>query len=686
MLRGLLKLLSKIIHHCNQDRNFINAIVGENCEHLHTFLDILDVVQTDDEVVTSTNSVLYGIVSNIEVLRQILDYHATYGSDTTISRRWLMTVVAMLSSNYDWMQEVFYTDMSPLPVITADYKREIYFPLAESVKVKFRPSSSLPRFAELTIQGDPLDLSSIRVFSSGTQLEDFTFKGGRLTIDVQVTVTGDTDTICEMNCGYVFDVKPIFGEAFSHDAIPLVKVVGRSCLDLVLQGLRSPDEMTELFASRALANMMFTSASDGRREVLRDGLPRLTGLLEDEVAAVFSSFEMFNLSAEAKSVCANLTVQVEVLNIPPLQIGDVVGMVVDMVLFKVTITVNGKYITQGACFDARHHGGNDLWACGFQPAFFLNEETIAPVIINFGHRQFSYPPEEHHSLLEVIRKESKPTHLARLSKWQCVKWKVYAEDATDGSGYRPVHDADGLFISKREIQAAHLRNLVNHKRQIARGLYGASPLRECDVDIAIRLALSPDEDTAHWAIRTLLKVIEYGKHHLIIFRHHEVISRVLEICLHNTGLFPELCNSFSHTETVSDFMMQYFVDDVEEEHTNTLLIESNHPYVSNTENIHEIYFPGRMSIEIVFDPATVTEECFDYVVFYRKNPRLLARDDKYLYQISDKFSGTFSSKWPGFSAPLLLPFDRVWVEFVSNDEKSYWGYRTVARGNRENLV
>ena len=220
-----------------------------------------------------------------------------------------------------------------------------------------------------------------------------------------------------------------------------------------------------LFASRALANILYFSEGKNRKEILKVGLPKLLELLETEISN--SSYEVFNHSNHFRSISGNLFVKpsevtssakrgniyyeiicmsikgvhiglsipyvnrqlskylplsmkvksqfgkdilpfhfifnlekmtltwmnvITPINGPKLVIGDVIGLHLDLIFYRIYIYINGILRSDGVAFDSQRHGSGELWACGFQPSIYFENEVISPIIFNFGQQEFEYHP------------------------------------------------------------------------------------------------------------------------------------------------------------------------------------------------------------------------------------------------------------------------------------------------------
>jgi hypothetical protein len=758
-IHGLLLLLKNMSSHNQNNFPFMKTIIGERCERINMFLKLLEVMQGNDVISNLTNELLYNIAGNMEALQLIIAHVTSKTTDSSlVTRRWLITVVAMLTSSLEWTQEVMYTDISPFPVIKESYMREFYFPLAREMTITFRHESSLPHHVELWLRGDPLRPEASKLYTSDSGWESFDVTGGHLSVSV-MSGKSKYDEL-DIGTGYIFDVRTRYGEIFDADSTQVVRALGSSSLSIVLHGLRSSDEMTMLFASRAMANLFLCSQGEERKEILEIGIPKLLELLESESVPI-SSYEIFNKMPIPRSLVVNLIAKPSLISsstersgvyyevtcmcikgvhlgltipystrqssqyLPPsmkarsqfgkdtapfhflfslehmtlkwmttttplthsrISVGDVIGFHLDLVFFKIRMFLNGIPLTTDgiAAFDSHRHGPSELWSCGLQPAVFFESEVPHPLAFNFGQQEFDYSnPMIHSSLLAVVRGMKKPLVISELRRWKTVHWKVYDSESAAADGYRLILDEDAMIQSRGQYRETQHRLVLNYKRQVSRGLSGVHPLQNHEVLACMNLLLSDDQDTVRWATKSLFGVLRHGSFHQTIFQDLEVTSKLFQICRQSTSLWNELCNSFVNSKPITDFLEEYVLSEVELPSPSEVLFESSHPYSENIHDIFEISFPEFNGIEITFDPATVTEECFDYVVFYRENPTHLDLSSRYSVQISDQFSGRYSDKWTGFLSSITFPYRRIWVEFITNDDTEFWGYRFIAKGVHE---
>jgi hypothetical protein len=379
------------------------------------------------------------------------------------------------------------------------------------------------------------------------------------------------------------------------------------------------------------------------------------------------------------------------VDIPHIHNGDVIGVQLDVQSFKMIFYLNGEAIVDDACFDAATHGGPDLWTCGFQPAIWLDKGVHAPFIFNFGQSKFVFPPKINfrcYSLLELIRNTPCPLKKKDQVSWQSNVWSIH--DGSTACGFRPVHDDDCVFIKKGDAYVTEKRHKINFRRQIARGLCGASPLEEDGIAVAVELAKCNDIFTRNWAVKCLLNTINEGKHHQLIMDDPTVLLLVLKTCTETSRpqfhlFFSDALDNFHNKNTVFELMQQYVFANTAP--SDTMLVESEHPYSAGRNNYpaEEIHFPEAASMEIVFDPSTRTERNGDYVCFYSVDPKGLDDSRRAFYRIGRRYSGTDPAAWPSLWNPLRIPYNRVWVTFSTDDHVQYWGYRFIATGKSTDM-
>jgi hypothetical protein len=94
----------------------------------------------------------------------------------------------------------------------------------------------------------------------------------------------------------------------------------------------------------------------------------------------------------------------------------------------------------------------------------------------------------------------------------------------------------------------------------------------------------------------------------------------------------------------------------------TKIIETKHNYDDNTDEYHDVHFPGAKRLKLVFDKRSATEMDCDYVYIYKDSSHTERWGGKYTGRVdgSDK-------NWPGVNRPpLYIDADKCCVHFHSD--------------------
>ena len=770
MLERLAKFMSQIVQHSN-----IASMIEAEGNRRHSLIKHIEnataVLGDHSSAVNCFDETLTNVLTEPLLLQQELKECARNDCTDAYSLKLLLVAIAALSDRPNDNNEPFYTDISPVPFVRQPFTRVLRFPFAEYLELTFMDGSSLPHSTMLTIHGDPSFPDDTRVFYSSTKSwEPLVFNGGNIHIAFSLYENEDlNDNVgdIDLSAQYCIHIRPIYGGRFVPQGSHFFQRIGLDeCFSIVMRGMQSSDEITALYASRVLANFLFSrplSVDEGWSAVserfYNRASKRFTVLFKDELSAM-SIFNIYNKGDNAISLCNSLCIiptqvadidtrrniyfevtcpqscakigyvipfeerlkseyipssqkntsafgvdsaihnfyldlftkelvwgkQKRHVNFPTVQKGDILGMQLDAQTLRIKYYLNGKAIADEASFDATSHGGSDLWICGFRPAIWLNTGVITPFIFNFGQHRFEFPPKGKftcRSPLEFIRRSSCPLRKAEKFIWQHNTWSIY--DGSTTSGYRPVHDADGVFLQRRDAFVTEKRLAINFRRQIARGLCGSGSVDESIVSVVLELAKSSDITTRNWAIRCLLGAFRKGKYFHLIINDPAVLLIILKTCtetsqLQSQHVFNDALDCFENKDVIFKMMQEYVY--ARSAPSNAVLVESEHPYTAGRKNYpaEEIHFPHANSMEVIFDPSTKTQKDNDYLCFYSVDPQGLDESRRAFYRIGPRLSGTNSSDWPGIFNPLYIPHNHVWVTFSTDDALQYWGYRFIATG------
>eukprot|EP01041_Mallomonas_annulata_P008638 gene8638-17820_t len=420
LLHKATNLLHIIGEKSTDKRSFTEILLEDNGRGFRMFVNLLELVVSDSILVEHINGVLYELVSDVNLLGLIVE-RLTVDSSTslfskTMTMRWLTSMVAMLSSEADWLKEVFYTDLA-------------------------------------------------KVYDSESRWDAFDVEGGRVTISLTSKDSSNSSSSI-LPCEYILDITPTFD--ITLDGISNIRPIIDGCgLQLIISALNFTDELTQLMASRALANFMFIEKSSiRRRKVINDYLPVLLNKMKDVIDPKTIHFALTNSSAlDFNIIAQNVVLQTGmngkksgtsfyyevtvISNAPKLRVGftfasimsvglsgdgfgsitpsncyfldtsdltlrcgsdytkvdnvdlkrindgDVIGILLHLKHFDIQFTVNGKSISKlSASFDANGLTRElpSQWNnIGLVPAAFIPKDK-SKVKFNFGHEPFVYKP------------------------------------------------------------------------------------------------------------------------------------------------------------------------------------------------------------------------------------------------------------------------------------------------------
>ena len=108
-----------------------------------------------------------------------------------------------------------------------------------------------------------------------------------------------------------------------------------------------------------------------------------------------------------------------------------------------------------------------------------------------------------------------------------------------------------------------------------------------------------------------------------------------------------------------------------------VVMESDHPYQNDADDMKPLELPGHESMLVWFDPQTKTEDDYDYLTFWHD-------EGKAAHYGEEKYSGNSSSgNWPTIDNPLHIPAGKCTVGFVSGRFGNDWGWRLTAASASE---
>jgi hypothetical protein len=180
-------------------------------------------------------------------------------------------MLAMLSSERRWIEEVFITDESQHPnARNLSYHREINVPLASRLEIKWDPETCTHKDHAVKITSKEVRR---RFAGDKSEFQDLEIPCGSFTLAFETDGS-------QPRWGYRLYVTPKF-ENFTFEGLArMTQILASGGLDLILSCLDSEDGEIQQMASRALANVMFCpEKSPDRRDVLERGFAKLKTLM-----------------------------------------------------------------------------------------------------------------------------------------------------------------------------------------------------------------------------------------------------------------------------------------------------------------------------------------------------------------------------------------------------------------------
>ena len=105
---------------------------------------MLDVAKADYKTKENVDDSLYSMAQNIEQMAQILKFVTTQEGGNITTQRWVNNMLAMLSSEPEWLNEVFIVEESAHPLITGvEEVRNITVPFANKLNVTWDDKTEL---------------------------------------------------------------------------------------------------------------------------------------------------------------------------------------------------------------------------------------------------------------------------------------------------------------------------------------------------------------------------------------------------------------------------------------------------------------------------------------------------------------------------------------------------------------
>lgn len=713
---------------------FINSMLLDQAHGLRILIQILDNPGIDTFISKAVNSTLFAMVSNPTALGTILKTLASDKSVNITTLRWLTTSVAVLTSDYDALEDVYVTEESPHPVEGGTmYIREVTCPLASKLIITFDPKSEFEN-AELHLLSDD---------------SKFTFrKDNKPTHSIEIAGTYfrlEYSTSGLSKWGYRMDVRAVFDLYFDVASSKHV-VLENDGAKLLTTALKSRDPLTQLMASRALANMSFPlpaakefSLDNVGKQLSLQCIGQLVSLADKKVSmpSILTTLNPINKSASLISLHATIMdsmknspyyFEVTLLNEGNLMLGlcsecpkfdditinsipqtcilldsaasairwgsenrpitlkswlegDTIAVLSDPKSHQITFFLNGSPITSSFTIDKGNKVGQ--WAAGFLPTAFL--EPDSGLYWNLGQEPFLFSNGSVTSatVLEVTRGPVPAVDFQR-RKWLQISW-LFADQSNIVA--RPlVPEKNVLILQENEMRIRENYLLYNHRRQIARGLYGASLMmtNEQSLRHAMTLCKSDDLSTKRWAVLILLRALEMNDVPGEVIQNARskisgdmaALQGIADVCYAEMVDLNRIINAlFINSDLGFEFAEKYLKLHRSLSSTSAYIFQSRHPYECMEDSVSEIFIQGAKELEIIFDSQTKTEANYDHITFYTQDPRKVENPSQ--YEVG-KYSGPFSN-FPSAESPLVIPHDKAWCRFISDGSNVEWGWMFVAR-------
>ena len=729
-------LLSLAVSSEVNSRCFIDSMLLEQAQGLRLLIQLLDSPGLDAAISAAVNTTLFAMISNPSAMGAILKTVAADKTVNVTTLRWLITSIATLTSDRDSLDDVYVTEESPHPVEPGmAYTREVMCPLASRLIIKFDSQSEFD-YGELGISSE----------DSTIKFNKENYPTGPVEINSSYfTLTYSTKGFSKW--GYRMDVKAVYDLSF--DANSSIQVVLQNDgVKVLSMAVKSKDNMTQLMASRALANLacmppasiaqvnLDNTSAVCTEQVIGECLHRLVVLMDakNAVPAAFTTINskktaiMISLRSSIRhdmvkqpyyfevtlqgegDVLVGLFSECHYVDVNSASIpqgcvlldnaasairwgsrkrsvtlsswfeGDTIGIFCDPAARQIGFSLNGEPISEPFSIDKKNT--DNLWTSGFYPFALL--QSHSGLYWNFGQESFLYiQPVNSKSVLEVTAGPM-PTLDFQKNRWQNIAWSVYDAAHKQGRDYN--HERDMLMLAEIEVTIRNRFLEYNHRRQIARGLYGASRHHIQDTVLmhAKTLCKSTDMSTKRWAVLVFMRVLDAanaGEYDIQNVRNMIsddilVLTGMVEVC--DAGLIDSkriIDTLFVKYKIGFDFLREYLNKCHKTTEMQAVMYESSHPYTNNTDEVKEIVIPNATHIEIFFHPDTRTEATYDHVTFYSKHPQ--EADDPEAYCLG-RYSGPFSA-FPSDENPLLVSQNRVWCRFVSDYSNFEWGWKFIAR-------
>jgi len=244
---------------------------------LKLFVEILDSNLNDETISDAVDATLFTMASNPEMLGQILSSIGQSQAVSVTTQRWLITMLAMLSSEREWIEQIFLTEASRHPYDRNTHQvRFVWIPLATTLELVWDPKTR-------TSKGDVVRISnqSTKRIISG-EYDQFkevsSVKGSSFKLAFDSTEGA-------VSWGFRLQIRPKFESYNFQGRENMPHILTHGGLDVILSGLGSDEDDIKIMASRALANMFFVADVQWKKTVVEQGLNPFLNLVSGQVEA-----------------------------------------------------------------------------------------------------------------------------------------------------------------------------------------------------------------------------------------------------------------------------------------------------------------------------------------------------------------------------------------------------------------
>lgn len=247
--------------------------------------------------------------------------------------------------------------------------------------------------------------------------------------------------------------------------------------------------------------------------------------------------------------------------------------------------------------------------------------------------------------------------------WQVADFKLKA--------WRPlVIDFDNTILSDEAVRAEKSLFALNGRRQLARGLSGYASKNDFDREFVIQiqhLMHADDEATQKWMALAALTILKKEANADLLLKDQSTADVILNSVKNGSIPYKELLGGFYSRQGFGFKFMSEAFHNASSNDSRGILLESEHNYKDNFDEVYEIDLPGSRGLEIIFDARTKTESNCDKIQFYAENPRL----NPDALKLGSEYSGE-SVNFPSQDKPLFLNENHVWMRFTTDGGVNYW--------------